>query len=133
MFGSFCRSRTNDVICMMYEITAANTAMLSSAATICAPSSCCWRTQTRKNTAYPTTAPAISATCGVFRTPWVCDRNFGKYPARDSEYVFRPYAKMIVKKLATRPIMNSNPRSSVALFCPKIAYRPSSSGNPDAP
>ena len=73
------------------------------------------------NTAYPTTAPAIKATCGVFRTPWVWDRNFGKYPARESEYVFRPYAKMIVKKLATSPIMNSSPRSSVAEPFPKIA------------
>ena len=47
--------------------------------------------------------------------------------------MFRPYAKMIVKKLATRPIRNSSPRSSVALFSPKIAKSPSSSGNPDAP
>jgi hypothetical protein len=39
---------------------------------------------------YPTTPPAISATCGVFLVGWVIDRNWGKYPARDSEYVFRP-------------------------------------------
>ena len=45
--------------------------------------------------------------------------------------MFRPYAKMIVKKLATSPITNSNPSSSVAFPLPKIAYRPSRSGNPD--
>ena len=51
MFGSFFRSRTNEVICMMYEITAANTAMFSSAATICAPSSFCCSTYTSTATA----------------------------------------------------------------------------------
>ena len=34
---------------------------------------------------YPTTAPAMSATYGVFLVGWVIDRLFGKYPARDSE------------------------------------------------
>ena len=39
---------------------------------------------------------------------------------------------MIVKKLATRPIMKISPRSSVALFCPKIAQAVEQR-DPDAP
>ena len=85
MFGSFWRRITNEVDWKMYEITAANTAMFRSAATIFAPRSFSCRMNTNSATAYPTTAPAINATWGVFRVPCVFDRNFGKYPARDSE------------------------------------------------
>ena len=41
--------------------------------------------QTASITASPITAPAIMATCGVLRVPWVTERKVGKYPARESE------------------------------------------------
>src|SRR4026207_1442456 len=92
MFGSFCRRSTKDVHCRAYEITAANTAMFRTAATTCAPLPCRCRYHTMRMTAYPTIAPAINATWGVLRSPWGTDSHFGKQPARDNEYVCRPYA-----------------------------------------
>ena len=78
MFGSLRRRTTNDVIWRMYEMTAANTAMFSSAATTLAPRVVVPSFQTMIATTYPTIAPAIKATCGVFRSPCVFERNFGK-------------------------------------------------------
>ena len=84
--GILLLSTTNATICMKYVITAPNTAMFSSTAPTGTFSPKRLGVYSISSaTAKPTTAPARSALCGVWRSRWVTESHFGKYPDLERE------------------------------------------------
>jgi hypothetical protein len=75
MLGSLLRSRMKDRACMKYEMTAPKTAIVRSASPTAEPAG---KFHSNSARPYPTTAPRINATQGVFRFPWVTDIQWGK-------------------------------------------------------